>query len=451
LREFRWTATSVAGKMRAPVPLSHTVIIGGGLAGLSCARELGGHFTLLEAEERLGGLVRTEVVQGFSFDFTGHWFHARDPEVRRLVEERWLRGNLLAVERRALVHSEGVWTEFPYQHNLHGLPPRTIADCLLGFADATVGERGRALRERPLRNAAEFIDRHLGAGFARRFMLPYNQKLFTVPCEELSCDWGGRFIPRPSLEEVVRGALGISPGGAGYNATFWYPRDGGIEALARGLAADVAGGEVRLRAPVASLDPLRRRLRLASGEQLGYDRLVLTLPLSAMARLLEGPPDVVEAARRLRSVSVTVVEIGAEDAGGKRFHWAYFPEERFRFYRVGSPSEVNRRLAPEGTRSFAVEFSHRGPIDPRPLIDHALQALDELRLLDRGRVRMVRARTIPVAYVLFDRDHAAARAHVLGWLEQHGVHVAGRYGKWEYSSMEDAILSGRDAARALRA
>jgi protoporphyrinogen oxidase len=439
----------MAGKMRAPVPRSHTVIAGGGLAGLSCARELGSGFTLLEAEDRVGGLTRTEVVQGFSFDFTGHWLHARDAGVRALVEERWLRGNLLEVERRALVHSEGTWTEFPYQHNLHGLPARTVAECLIGFVQATVGESGRALRERPLRDAAEFIQRHLGDGFARHFMLPYNHKLFTVPCQDLSPEWGGRFIPRPTLEEVVRGALGIAPGGAGYNATFWYPREGGIEALPRGIAADLQSGEVRLGARIAALDLAARRVRLASGEEIAYGELVFTLPLSSVAGLLDGPADVLEAARKLRSVSVTVVEIGADEVGGKRFHWAYFPEDRFRFYRVGSPSEVNPRLAPEGMRSFAVEFSHAGPIDPGPLAAHAVESLHGLGLLDRARVPLLRTRTIPVAYVLFDHHHAAARTHVVAHLRRNGVHVAGRYGNWEYSSMEDAILSGRAAARAL--
>jgi protoporphyrinogen oxidase len=99
-------------------------------------------------------------------------------------------------------------------------------------------------------------------------------------------------------------------------------------------------------------------------------------------------------------------------------------------------------------RSFAVEFSHRGAIDAGPLVEHALAALEELELVDRAKVRIARARTIPVAYVLFDHDHASARATVIEHLRAHGVLVAGRYGNWEYSSMEDAILSGGDAARA---
>ncbi len=146
---------------------------------------------------------------------------------------------------------------------------------------------------------------------------------------------------------------------------------------------------------------------------------------------------------------MTVVEIGGEAVGGEPFHWAYFPERRFPFYRVGSPSQVNPRLAPPGFRSFAVEFAHRGNVDSAQLTDEAMRGLEACGLIDRRRVVLSRARTIPVAYVLFDHAHSEARAAVLAHLSTHGVQVAGRYGKWEYSSMEDALLSGREAARKL--
>jgi len=172
--------------------------------------------------------------------------------------------------------------------------------------------------------------------------------------------------------------------------------------------------------------------------------------LPACARMLpEAPPEVREAAARLRSVSVTVVEIGARDRGGERFHWAYFPEKEFAFYRIGSPSEVNPALAPAGHRSFAVEFAHRGPADTARFIESALDGLTRCGLVDRRDVVVCRSRTIPVAYVLFDHHHAQARAVVQDHFQRHGVQLAGRYGKWEYSSMEDALLSGREAARNL--
>jgi protoporphyrinogen oxidase len=428
--------------------MARTLIVGGGLAGLSCARESGEDALLLEAEDRLGGLCRTDLVDGFLFDWTGHWLHARDPEMKALIRERWLAGNLLEVRRRAVIYSEGRFTGFPYQFNLHGLPPETIEECLLGFVEATVGDGGRELRERPLRNAAEFILRHLGPGLAHRFMFPYNQKLFTVPCEELSPEWGGRFIPKPTLQEIVRGAVGRPKEDAGYNASFWYPAEGGIESLVRGVVKDLRC-EVRLRTRVERLDLGGRRALLSTGEEVAYDRMVWTAPLPLAVRLAaDAPAAVRDAAGKLRAVSVTVVEIGAADTSGERFHWAYFPEPRFPFYRAGSPSEVNPRLAPVGFRSFAVEFAHRGPADAKEMIAQALSGLASCGLLDERKVRVVRARTIPTAYVLFDHAHAEARRTVLDHLRSIGVVAAGRYGNWEYSSMEDALLSGRGAARA---
>ncbi len=425
------------------------IVVGGGLAGMACAREIGARCTLLEAEDRLGGLCRTETVDGFSFDWTGHWLHARDAQMRDLIAARWLRDNRLDVQRRARIYSEGVWTTFPYQFHLYGLPPRTISECVLGFVDATLGPGGAELRERPLRNAAEFILHHLGEGFARRFMFPYNEKLYTVACEDLSPEWGGRFIPRPELRDVIEGAVGPAREDVGYNATFWYPRQGGIEALVRGIAADLHC-DVRLRARVAAVDLAAHTVRLQGGEELAWDQLVLTAPLPACARLVhDAPAEVLAAAAKLRAVSVTVVEIGARDNGGERFHWAYFPEKEFAFYRIGSPSEVNPALAPRGFRSFAVEFAHRGDADRAALIERAIEGLERCGLANRADVVLSRARTIPIAYVLFDHQHAAARETVSRFFAAHGVLLAGRYGRWEYSSMEDALLSGREAARKL--
>jgi hypothetical protein len=163
--------------------------------------------------------------------------------------------------------------------------------------------------------------------------------------------------------------------------------------------------------------------------------------------LSDAPPAVRDAAALLRAVSVTVVELGARDCGGERFHWAYFPEARFPFYRIGSPSEVNPSLAPAGCRSFAIEFAHREPVDGSRLIERSVTALEELKLVRRTEILVQRTRTIAVAYVLFDHAHAEARAAVLDHFASRGVEVAGRYGRWEYSSMEDALLSGREAAR----
>ena len=67
-------------------------------------------------------------------------------------------------------------------------------------------------------------------------MVPYNEKLLGVRLEELRPEYAERFIPRPSIEDVIKGALGFSRESLGYNARFVYPRKGGIGALPRAFA-----------------------------------------------------------------------------------------------------------------------------------------------------------------------------------------------------------------------
>ncbi len=434
-----------------PAPPNYDVLVlGAGLAGISTALALGGGYRLVERESRPGGLCRTEVRDGFAFDATGHWLHLRDPDVRALAQEV-LPDGWVTVQRRASIWSHGVFTRYPYQVNTHGLPPAVVAENVLGFIAAHLGEGGRALRERLPQDFSEFVLRHLGEGIARNFMFPYNEKLWTVPASELTIEWMGRFVPRPTLEQVVRGALGLEGDGDGYNATFLYPRQGGIETFVRALTARLPRApECGVRA--LSIDPVRKVARLSTGEEVRYRAVVSSIPLPEMAELVQGaPPHVREAARSLRAATVTYVNVAARDVGGPPWHWVYLPEARLRPYRVGSASAAVPSLAPEGFRSFYVEMSGRDPVPPAEAERAAIEALATLGMIaSPSDVRFAEVRTIPGAYVIHDRAYGPARQTVCRWLAEHDVLVAGRSGSWEYSSMEDALLGGREAARRLK-
>jgi protoporphyrinogen oxidase len=431
------------------------VILGGGLAGLSAAHFLKHPWHLVERTERVGGLIKTESIDGFLFDPTGHWLHLRDPEIKELVTTRWLPGQLVTIQRKAAVFSRGVFTRFPYQVNTHGLPAEVVAENLLGFVEAQFGEKGRELREREPRNFTEFILRHLGEGFAKNFMVPYNRKLWTVDPSELSAAWCGRFVPKPTLKEVVEGALGIGADSIGYNASFLYPREGGIESWAKAILAGLSGGRVDYRVEPTAVDWKARRVTLSDGRVLPYSRLVSTISLPGLvAKLAEGasgaPDEVRAAAAKLRATTVTFVAVGVNTPNRQPWHWIYLPEDEFKAYRIGSPSAVYAPLAPEGTCSFYVEYSHHGELSKEQAERYAVEDLVASQMIHRAEdVRFSRATEIPHAYVLYDEQYGAAKKTILGFLEHAGILVAGRYGQWEYSSMEDAVLAGRACARLL--
>ncbi len=264
-------------------PKDDVLILGAGLSGLSAAIHLAGGYRLVEKSDRVGGLCKTGVRDGFHFDATGHWLHLRDPGMRALAEEV-LPGGWTTVVRKAGIWSHGVFTRYPYQVNTCGLPPEIVAENVLGFIEAHYGEKGRALREREPRTFGEFILRHLGEGFAKNFMFPYNEKLWTIHPNDMGTEWTGRFVPRPTIEQVVRGALGLEGDQAGYNATFIYPRQGGIEAFAAALGRRLPRPAECGIHPMA-LDVRRKVARMSTGEEVRWRAVVGTIPLPELVAL----------------------------------------------------------------------------------------------------------------------------------------------------------------------
>lgn len=435
-----------------------TLIIGAGLTGLSCAHHLRDDYLLVEKESEPGGMVRTRVRHGgFQCDGTGHWLHLRNAGMKELVN-RVLAGQLVEYERKAVIHLCGKFTPYPFQANTYGLPREVVMECLLGLLKARHPEDfGLPAPAAPPRNFRESVERLFGEGICKHFMVPYNEKLMGVKLEEISASYADRFIPRPSLEDVIKGALGFSRESLGYNAKFVYPRNGGISALPQALAAALKSPP-RYNTSVIRVDWKAKTATLSNGEVVRYRHLLNTMALPRfLTALAEVPAEIGAAAAKLRATTVHYFDIGVRGAGDtdSQHHWIYFPETEYIFYRVGSYSGVHAEAAPAGCRSYYVEMSG-GVQDwlkrPEELKQRVLADLRKARVLSASdEILFAELCDIPHAYVVFDEHYESCRKLILDWLAQHGAISGGRWGGWNYGGMEDALLEGKAAADAINA
>lgn len=430
-----------------------TLIIGAGLTGLSCSIHLESDHLLVEAEHEPGGIVRTRVKHGgFYCDGTGHWLHLRNPEMRAMVYEA-LGDNIVEYTRKARIFSKEVHTLFPFQANLAGLPSEVILECLTGLWKARHPEDfGLASDQSPSTSFGESIQRLFGDGISKHFMTPYNEKLLGVPLSEVSPRYAERFVPKPSIEDILNGAFGLSRESLGYNATFIYPKTGGIGALPKALVDHFeVKPEYGIR--VTGIDLEAHIAELSDGRRIRYENLVNTMPLANLLELFRKTPQAIsESSPKLRAATVHYFDVGVKGPGasGSEFHWVYFPETEFVFYRVGSYSAVHPELAPDGCRSYYVEISggfdeYRN--DPAGLKQRVIQDLIKGGTIsDQDEILFMDLCEIPYAYVIFDANYEASRATILEELTKHDVQSCGRWGGWNYGGMEDALLEGRASA-----
>lgn len=425
-----------------PVDAPRVIVLGAGLTGLSASMQLrraGVPHRVLERSPRVGGLASTHEEAGYRFDRTGHLLHLRDPWARQLVSELLGPGGLAEIERQAVVYSHGAVTRYPFQANVAGLPSEVAYACVRDFVRA---HHDPAPRE--VHTFEDYCLRYFGEAISHAFMIPYNQKLWGVHPREISAAWCDRFVPRPSLDDVLRGAFGVAPPRLGYNATFLYPRLG-MGSLPEAMAERAA--PVELSCEPRAIDWRRRVLRLEQ-EEVAYEELISSLPLDALIDLLvDAPAEVVAARRALRATSLQYLDIALNTPCERPWHWVYVPEPRFSFYRVGCYTHFSAALAPTGKGSLYVELAERAPVTLGDVLPRVADELIELGLIRaREAVRFARLRTIAPAYVIYDAARQPALDVLLPFLASAGIQSVGRYGAWEYASMEDAILAGSDAA-----
>jgi protoporphyrinogen oxidase len=421
------------------------VILGAGVAGLSAAFHIKGKdYEIFEKEGEVGGLCRSVLHDGFTFDYTGHLLHLSQPYTQQLLNEL-LPNLLIRHQRRSAIFFQDRYVPFPFQANLWALPKEITRECLLEFIRTSCGE---------VKEGDDFLSwiyQAFGPGIAKYFMIPYNGKLWRIPLDEISLEWVERFIPCPTLEEVIDGALGVNLKGFGYNQEFLYPLQGGIQVLPQAFLSKV--GDVHLGKEAESIDIEKKLIQFQDGSATTYRTLISSLPLDELLQRIEPLPDEIKDFKNsLRYVSVININLGVKREMISAYHWIYYPEPAYPFYRVGFPSNLSPHMAPKGTSSIYVEISYL-PSNP-PSIDQvreeALSALISCGIL-RADDEILTEQTLMIkhAYVIYDLFRHQHLRSIIPFLHSQQIYPIGRYGFWEYATMEEAILQGREVAQDL--
>ena len=430
-----------------------TAILGAGLAGLSTAYHLGRGCPLFEKEDEVGGMARSICRDGYTFDYDGHLLHFRNEYAFSLVR-KILDGNLAPHKRNSWIYSKGSYTRYPFQANSYGLPKEIVRECLLGLIKAKLPSpwEGEGKDKGTSNgNFENWIRRTFGAGIAKHFMLPYNRKFWTMEPSGLTCDWLDGFVPVPTLEDAVTGAISSNTKAYGYNQRFWYPVKGGIREVAEGFSQKI--NNIYLNKKAVTIDQHRKEMVFEDGTITKFKHLITTIPLPELFKILVNvPSEIKKAFSMLRFTSIFVVNLGIVKDDATDRHWVYYPEEKIAFYRLGFPTNFSMDVAPSKRMSIYAEISYSDnkTIDKEKTISDTIRNLKDLGIIsDENEIEICLPIDIKYGYVIYDENRKWAVNTIKDYLKRFSIHTIGRYGSWKYMSMEDVILEGRDAAAAL--
>jgi len=374
-----------------------------------------------------GGLLRSVALNGFVFDVGGSHvvFSKRQEIVAGILS---LGGEWVRRERLAYVYMDGGFIPYPFENGIYVLPAELRARYGLSILRALISSSG----ERP-RNLREWIVNTFGEEVAKDYLIPYNEKIWKRPLEQISADWAyipGR-LPLPSLEDIVKAIAGLPTVGYREQAVFHYPRKGGI--VEQWKAAYRRAEELGVK----FLQMEVREVKKVGSEFLingvvKADKVISTLPLREAPAIFGLSEESFSVAERLDYNSVVVVGVGLNGPAPKQ-HWIYVPDRGVPFHRYAWISNYGEDLPPNKSALIAeitVPPSERVDVDA--LKHETVRWLMELGIVREKDIAVVAAWFHKYGYPIYTLSHSKDTQIIEGELRETGVITFGRWGNWQY-------------------
>jgi len=402
----------------------NTLIIGGGITGLAAASfSKSDNYIVLEKDEIPGGYCRTTIRNGFVWDYSGHFFHFKNPEIKDYVLSN-VECEILTVNKITDVDYKGTIVDFPFQHNIHQLPHDDYSECIRDLSACT------SIDEKSFKS---YVKSTLGNGICDKFLIPYNEKLYACDLDELDHDSMGRFFPKKlTLIELAEKKSEKS-----YNDTFMYPIKGSYEYV-KSILQRVNSSKIHTKCEVQRVD-LENKLAYTSNGQIEFNNLINTLPFDSFMRMSGYQCN-------LTSNKVAVFNLGFDRGTDIKSHWRYFPGSEV-FYRVGF---YNNILSDDRMNLYVeIGLKKEEKVDANDLKNRVLDDLKRKNIITSHKLVDGQFLLMNPAYVHITKNSKKAFEN---WCYEHnnkGVYSIGRYGSWTYCSIEDNIIEAKSTIEKL--
>ncbi len=449
--------------------VKNAVVIGAGPAGLTAAYELaknGIRSTILEADQLVGGISRTVNYKGYRFDIGGHRFFSKVP----LINEVWddiIDEDMLLRPRLSRILYRNHFFDYPLQakNALTGLG--LFEACMIGLSFA----RTKVFPSRQERNFEEWVSNRFGYRLYNIFFKTYTEKVWGIPCTEISADWAAQRIKNLSLVEAVRNAL-LGGGGKTKDGKiittlideFKYPR------LGPGMMWECCQSNLESQGNHTKMGRRVERIRHSHGkvecvyardengelEEFSGDQFFSTMPLRELVNMMDpAPPDeVIKAANSLAYRDYLTVVLMIKRAEIFPDNWIYIHSPEVKMGRIQNYKNWSPEMVPDYSRTslgleyFLWDVDDEWTWSDDRLIDLGLKETVTLKLIEENEVEDGTVVRMKKAYPIYDQHYQSHLDVIRRYLDTiPNLQTIGRNGQHRYNNQDHSMLTGIYAAR----
>jgi len=420
--------------------MSKFVILGGGWSGIVSAFELKRRFPsaeviVLEKSDTPGGLLRTVIIRGHVFDIGGnHFIFSRNKVILNKILSL-LGRNVVKNQRRAYVLLDSLFIPYPFENGLYALPLEERAEALINYLE-TLLARDRDFTPKTFK---DWICYFFGKWIAEKYLIPYNEKIWKRPLEEIDVDWvytPGR-LPIPDWKEVVKSAIGITTVGYAEENIFYYPRQGGIQALFNAIAKKAENLGVMVVNNVDVCKIKKSGNKWLVNDKFRGEKLISTIPLKELVKALDAPEEIIKASEELDYNRFVVIGLALKK-DAPRQHWIYVPDKKIVFHKYTWVSNYSPQNSPPGESTIIAEItlSPRTKVNREKLIDKVVSGLEDLGVIKSSEVLFSKLWFHEYGYPIYRKGYKERYKVIADWLKEQNIVSIGRWGMWHYWNMD---------------
>jgi protoporphyrinogen oxidase len=447
-------------------------IIGAGPAGLTAAYLLAkAGFTRVTVFEKhptlVGGISRTESYKGFHFDIGGHRFFSKSKEVEAFWTEI-LGDELLERPRSSRIYYNQQFFSYPLvaSEALLKLGLWETFRCVASYCWAKLRPNKAPA------NFEEWVANQFGWRLYRIFFKTYTEKVWGIPCTEISADWAAQRIKGLSLRTAIANALfpaKQSKEGDQLIKTlidsFRYPRLGpGQMWQTCRQKAEAMGVKVHMGTGIAALQQQPAgewQLQTDDGTWVGpFDYVISTAPIRELVAGIKNelPAAVRKAADSLRYRDFLTVVLVVTERQKFSDNWIYIHDPAVKVGRVQNFKSWSPDMVPDahkacyGLEYFCFEGDGIWQSSDADLAELAIKEMEQIGLCQRADVHDWYVVRQPKAYPVYDaqyQQHVQAVKEGLAHLP--GLILVGRNGMHKYNNQDHSMMTAMLAVENIKA
>tara|TARA_B110000444_G_scaffold261217_1_gene311876 strand:+ start:4527 stop:5861 length:1335 start_codon:yes stop_codon:yes gene_type:complete len=417
--------------------MSNILVLGAGPSGLSYSIFCPDNVHIIEQNNVPGGHASSFSIDGFTFDYGPHILFSRDKVILKFIVDT-LGKNIELCKRNNKISFKNKLVKYPFENDLFSLPFKDNLECLRDF----IFNFYKVKYKNP-KNMKEWFLYTFGKSICKKYLFPYNEKVWNIECSDLSMTWSDR-IPNPPKIDVIKSSFGIRTEGYKHQLFYHYPKEDGYQAISNSWAkhADISYEEKVLEINKVGDQELSV---LTNKREYSVNQLVSSISITKIIDICKSwiDEDIVNLIKKLIINPMYIVSLGIEGEDEDKFTAIYFPEKEFLVNRVSYPSTFSSTNAPLGSHSIQAEITYAKDSDTSRMTDaeilsHVIDGLEKRNLI-KGRIIVKDIKRSNESYVVYNEGYEVIAEKIRSYFLDNGITLIGRFGYFEYVNVDMAL------------